>query len=193
MATSYDLPEPRTPQASPEDLTVETFLTEYARLTADTGDCTPDEEQDWFVLSESATHFFGKLLQPYACHDCGQPAEAVDLNAYGQGKPEVYCRVCYIRDAFCSDDRISTSFNSEPYDIVAVPEKGSNPRANLDLLTIYVPIKTRLQARIAEYTAVVESGGEWAAPIVGQLTAELNEIAQRIEALYAAGFDSDKS
>lgn len=166
-----------------------TFLADYQRLTAE-GDCSPDEEEEWFVLCEEAAHKLASLLKP--CYDCGAPVEAVDLHAYGQGKPESYCRVCYIRNAFQSDDRISATFDGEPYEIVAVPEIGSHPRANLDLLVAYVPLADSLQTRIAQYEQVqAEAGSEsgWYTPVLAQLRAELHAVRDRIDDLYDAGFD----
>lgn len=44
------------------------------------------------------------------CYDCGNPAEAIDLNAYGPGKPESYCYQCFITNTFPSDLRVPVTF-----------------------------------------------------------------------------------
>lgn len=58
MATSYDIPRA-------ENFDPKVYATDYMRLTTDVGGCcSPDEEQEWFVLAETAAHALGALLAP---------------------------------------------------------------------------------------------------------------------------------
>ena len=56
------------------------------------------------------------------CEDCGQPADVVDLNAYGPGKGKHQCTVCYIADNRIDTMRINTAVLGLPAEVLVLTE-----------------------------------------------------------------------
>ena len=76
---------------------------------------------------------------PSTCYDCGQPAEVIDLNKYGPGKPGAACTVCYVRDNAPNNgvqNSVHTSVWGHDAEVVVLTEHATCSNCGLHLLAL---------------------------------------------------------